>query len=210
MTFEEIEQHLSDKFDAFCFSLKNLDNASHKLIKALRSQAFFAGGCIYRLYHDEKPKDYDIFLKSNRLIEDLKNLQLWSYRSENALTLGNVQIIIKWYGEPEQVVNEFDFLHNMYWYDVYTGSIETVNYIDEKHTKPDYCSLIRNVLVFNESRARDIENVYMRIDKFLERGMILPTEEREKILKKCDQKKLKEMIEDKQNRTVRCNNNDHY
>ena len=155
-------------------------------------EMYFAGGCIYCLANDKEPKDYDIFLRSNKLIERLKNLDLWCCKTENALSYGKFQVVIKFYGEPEEVVGQFDFKHNMHWYEPNTCIVQCGynNEIKEPFFKYfDY--LYTDELIFNENRARDCDNVWLRIDKFIKRGMKITKETKKKILAKTSKKEIR-------------------
>lgn len=48
------------------------------------------------------------------------------FLSENAITLSNkIQIIIRFYGEPEKIHENFDYVHARCWYKPYTNVLET-------------------------------------------------------------------------------------
>lgn len=126
---------------------------------------YFAGGCIYSIWHDKEPKDYDIFCKSKKAIEKLKryftdNKGKANIVTKNAISMGKYQFVIKHIGKPDVEVGKFDFKHNMAYYD--SGGLVAVsdwNYIND------------NKLVFNSKRARDVLNIISRIPKFVNRGM---------------------------------------
>jgi hypothetical protein len=162
------------------------------LKEKLQEIMYFAGGCIYCLNNDKPPKDYDIFLMDGSLIDELKQLNIWSYISEYALTYGRFQIVIKYYGRPESCVGQFDFKHNMYYYIPFSSRIHSVNLEDCFSEFDDYEFLNSNELMFNEDRARDIEGVYLRIEKFVNRGMTISAETKKKIKKRTTKKRIKE------------------
>jgi hypothetical protein len=153
--------------------------------------AYIAGGCIYSIYNNTEPKDYDFFLRDSKLANDLRKyfISLSGYHgktvsggmykdsslvvTENAVTLGKHQIITRWVGEPMEVCGEFDFCHLQYYYD--GNEIETIS---------DFEFLESKTLRYNESRARDIVGSVMRLNKFVERGMKAPQKEVSKMLLK--------------------------
>lgn len=153
---------------------------------------YFAGGCIYCLNNNKPVKDYDIFLTDDSIIYELKELDLWSYTSEYALTYGKFQVVIKYFGEPDDCVAEFDFKHNMYYYIPFSRYIKSVNDEDIPNDFDEYEFLNSNELIFNEYRSRDVEGVYLRIDKFIQRGMTISKETKKKIKKKTTKKKIKQ------------------
>lgn len=187
MTKREICEHLNDKTEQFL-------DLFLELREELLEEIYFAGGCIYSLSNGKEPKDYDIFLKSDKFIDKLKDLDFWVCKTDNALSYGKFQVIIKFYGEPEEVVGQFDFKHNMHWYEPFTYHIEC-GYKEElnKHDCDfeDYRYIHTNELIFNENRARDCENVWLRIDKFLKRGMKISKETKKKILSKTNKKEIR-------------------
>lgn len=141
--------------------------------------AFIAGGCIYSLANNKEPKDYDFFVTDKTLAHNLinyfksheDNIPITKY----AITLGNgkYQIVIKYIGFPKDVVAEFDFKHNMFYF--YQGKLEGL-------VEHEY--LESNKLSFNDDRARDICGVLLRIPKFIARGMTISKREVASILLK--------------------------
>jgi hypothetical protein len=188
MNEKEICMHLDSKLEEFLSRIEDLE-----LKDALKEKLYFAGGCIYCLRNDKTPKDYDMFLMDDELIERLKNLDIWSFTSDYALTCGKFQIVIKYFGEPDDCVGQFDFKHNMHYYIPGTGKI-MCGYTDELHRDPDiddYIYLETNELHFNENRARDIEGVWLRIKKFTDRGMTISKETKKKIKQRTTKKSIK-------------------
>lgn len=126
---------------------------------------YFAGGCIYCLWNDKDVKDYDIFCSNKNSINKLKkyfkqNKSKANIITNNAITMGKYQFVIKHIGKPEIEVNKFDFKHNMFYYD----NSGLHNLVEWEH-------LSSNQLVFNSARARDVLNVITRIPKFVSREM---------------------------------------
>ena len=167
--------------EPFLYELDNifnkfLEHFTEDVRKILERKAYFAGGCLYCLCNGKTVKDYDLFLTDGTDIETLKNAIKWSCVTKNALTLGKVQVIIKDVGDPHDCVGRFDFAHNMFFYYPYS------NYIIPTYNNPNP-KIVTNMLVLNEGRARDMESVYWRMEKFIGRGMIAEDGLVEKILK---------------------------
>ncbi|WP_240503997.1 hypothetical protein [Bacillus licheniformis] len=156
-----------------------------------KNKSYLAGGAIYSLYNNQIPKDYDFFLTDESLVKELRRffdngtlkykngVKIGKYKDEtlvytdNAISIGMYQIITKWVGTPEDVIGEFDFKHNMYYY--INGEIETLvgwEYLND------------NKLKYNEKRARDICGTIIRIKKFVERGFTITNHEVAKMLLK--------------------------
>lgn len=199
----EICRHLDLRFDEFLQKIE-----CSELKSALIQKAYFAGGCIYCLFNDKPVKDYDIFLRDDSCIEHLKKLAIWSYVSEYALTCGKFQVVIKYFGEPEDCVGQFDFKHNMHYYVPNSQKIQCAyedelldespfddcmdDYRDDYSHFDDFKYLRTNELFFNENRARDIEGVMLRVKKFTDRGMTISKETKKKIKKRTTPKKVKQ------------------
>lgn len=160
-----------------------------------KQKSFIAGGCIYSLYNNLIVKDYDFFVTDKELAELLpiyfsalgnivtveNGIKMGTYQghklviTDNAITIGEYQIITKWVGTPEEVVSQFDFKHLMFYFDYKKCAIKTLShfkYLDDKR------------LHYNEDRARDVVGSIMRANKFVERGMTIYPEEMAKILLK--------------------------
>ncbi|KAA9007745.1 hypothetical protein F4V43_02065 [Paenibacillus spiritus] len=152
-------------------------------------QSYISGGCIYSLYHEKEPKDYDFFVESEELAMKLREyfMNEASYKSEirsgglykdinmtitqNAISLGKYQIITQWIGKPEEVINQFDFKHNMtYWKN---GNVACLS---------DWRFVRGNKIYYNEGRARDIVGTIVRLPRFVERGMSVSNKEVSKML----------------------------
>lgn len=151
--------------------IAKLESKVAELKKILPNEAFdfkdfyFAGGCIYSLWNGNEPKDYDLFCRNrkaaNRLLNYFKqNREKCNIITENAISMGEFQFIVKHIGKPEVQVGRFDFKHNMFFYD---GN-DFVALVDWKY-------LESKKLEFNSARARNVLNILSRIPKFIERGM---------------------------------------
>lgn len=170
---EKLPTHLQDKF---------------------KQEAYIAGGSIYSLTHHVKYKDVDFFIRtkelrdaiveyftnerlqlSNSSVGSVKKGSYEGYRlvvTDNAISIGDWQIIVKDYGEPQDVIGQFDFKHNMYYVDnigLYSV-LGTISY------------LLDNELVYNDNRVRDIVGTIARVPKFVSRGMNISTKEMNRML----------------------------
>lgn len=135
---------------------------------------YIAGGCIYSIWNDKKPKDYDIFCKNKAALIKVQQYfkeNSCNYTSENAITYGKYQFVTKWYGDAETEVGKFDFKHNMFYYDS-----------EGLHNLVDWDFLNSNKLVFNKLRARDVASILTRIPKFVARGMEIGLDESAEML----------------------------
>ena len=185
---QDICEHLCHEFEKFLSKIED-----EKLRHLIREKAYFAGGCIYSLRNGREVKDYDLFLKDTEIIEDLKKLDCWSYISEYALSIGKYQVVVKYFGEPDLCVGQFDFKHNMHYYIPGESKIRCA-YMEELDEEPeidDFKYLETNELVFNENRARDIEGVFLRIKKFTDRGMIISKQTKKKIKQRTTKRAVK-------------------
>lgn len=189
MKEQDICKHLDLKFEEFLLNFEDLE-----LRSLLQKKMYFAGGCIYCLKNDNAVKDYDLFLIDDSLIEKIKNVNIWSFMSDYALTRGKYQVVIKYFGEPNFCVGQFDFKHNMHYYLPKSNKISCA-YVDELYLEEpefdDFKYLQTNELYFNENRARDIEGVWLRIEKFTKRGMTISKETKKKIKKRITKKTVR-------------------
>lgn len=156
-------------------------------------QAYISGGCIYSLYHDKTPKDYDFFLWDQSLVNELREffIERAGYHgsdmsggtynglsllvTNNAISIGRYQIITQWVGDPQDVISEFDFKHNQFYWK--NKRVQTLS---------DWSYLKGNALVYNEQRARDIVGTIVRIPRFVQRGMTITQKEMSKVLLKLN------------------------
>ena len=164
------------------FVIKELNKIIEEIKILIPSEVFnfddfyIAGGCIYSLYNGKEPKDYDIFCKNKKAIKRLlkyleNNKDKCSFVTDNAISLGKFQFIIRFIGNPKTQVSKFDFKHNMFYYD----GKDLVCLSEWKY-------LESNTLSFNSTRARDVLNILSRIPKFIERGMEISQREIYEIL----------------------------
>lgn len=190
MHLTEIKHYLNTEYNLFSEIFMKIDKDTAIF---LLENTFIAGGCIYSLYNDLKINDYDIFCKSKPVVarlskfikQNIKSFEAHGYKVSFtsfaiSLEINNIkyQIITKYYGSPEDVVNEFDCLHNMAYYDFKTNEVNILS--DEKY-------LDSNILRFNTKRCRDLCQSIMRISKYNQRGFkIYKSEIRKMLLKLYD------------------------
>lgn len=158
---------------------------------------YIAGGTVYSLYNGKEPKDIDIFVTDRSLLLDLitlftgklsnmkhsdSDIFISSYQglrlviTNNAISIGKYQIVLKDYGEPEEVVGTFDFKHNMFYFRY--GHV--YNLVDWKFLETEK-------MFYNSNRARDVVGTIMRIPKFIGRGMTISNREMSKMLLKLNE-----------------------
>lgn len=177
--FGELPFKMESKPNNLEENIKKVETALSKIIKDIKlklpdnvfdfNDFYIAGGCIYSIWNDKPPKDYDIFCKNKKALAKVKKYfkeNSCNYKSENAITYGKYQFVTKWYGDAVTEVGKFDFKHNMFYYDS-----------EGLHNLVDWNYLDSNKLVFNNLRARDVASVLTRIPKFIARGMDIDTEE---------------------------------
>ncbi|EGL19837.1 MULTISPECIES: hypothetical protein [unclassified Paenibacillus] len=158
--------------------------------KTFKDLSYIAGGCIYSIFQNQEPKDFDFFLTDETFAMSLrrhfidnesgyhgKDISGGTYRgypltiTENAISIGKYQIITRWIGQPEEVVKEFDFKHLQFYHA--GNEIETLTQFDFLDSKD---------LRYNEDRARDICGSVFRSSKFVARGMKISQKEMAKML----------------------------
>jgi len=172
-----------------------LDLAVH-----LKENGFVGGGCIYSMFQDGTYKDIDIFFKHEyvvKLVEDLLRKEcrleveqgietgVWQglrvVITDNAISIGEFQLIKKDFGKPEDVVSRFDFKHNMFW--IEDGRVKSLSNLSY---------LTSNKLVLNELRPRQMAGVMVRVAKYTSRGMNLSSSEMCKIILKLNEVGIEE------------------
>lgn len=199
--YDKISSHNTKTVDIIKVLGNHCDILSELIGMDVKKHFCIGGGALYSLYNDKDVIDYDFFGFDPEMLQELNN----KFRNEcptvregihkgkfkgydllvtdQAITIGPYQIVTK-YSEttPAKIVEQFDFKHNMSYY-----------YMDKVHTLSSSSYLYSNTLWFNESRARDIANVLIRVTKFTQRGMKIRQFEYRKILRK-----LLEMSEEDQ------------
>ena len=157
---------------------------------------YVGGGCIYSLFNSNTFKDIDMFCRDEMLVKAIEShvrknmsdvkvaksgqLILGKYKgnsiviSSNSITFKGefvVQLVKRDYGSPIDVVNRFDFKHNMFW--IEGGRVHTASSIEY---------LNQSKLYFNDNRARDMVGTIMRVNKYIKRGMEMDSAEMAKML----------------------------
>ena len=168
LTQLDIDGNIQKVEDALSRVVKDIE---HKIPKEIFNfdDFYIAGGCIYSIWNNKTPNDYDLFCKNKKAINKIKAYfkeKPCNFVSDNAITYGKYQFITKWYGDPITEVSKFDFKHNMFYYDS-----------KGVHNIVDWSYLNSKKLVFNNLRARDVASVVTRIPKFISRGMELSKSE---------------------------------
>ena len=139
-------------------------------------------------------KDYDFFLDNQSVVDELReffekdstlmykgDIKIGKYQghrlivTDNAISIGDYQIITRWVGTPEEVIGDFDFCHNMFYFK--DSRIKNLTSWDNLYTRE---------LKFNDERARDIANCIVRMNKFLKRDFTINNREIAKILLKLN------------------------
>lgn len=160
-------------------------------------EVYIAGGCIYSWNKNQTYKDIDMFLETSYLtvkikdyFEDHPKIKSFFKRpygtvyegyidgsrifiTKNAVSIDDIQIIVKEAGTPEEVLSGFDYKHNMF----FIQGGEFYGLVDEFY-------LTSNELSFNMERPRDIVGSIIRIPKFLEKGFTINKYEIAKMLQK--------------------------
>jgi len=185
--------------------VKNLKSASEEFLNLfpedlqnkLKDNFYLAGGCVYSLYNDKTPNDYDIFVYTHELKNDLisfftkyittqkhDGISFGEYngipiiKTKYAISIGDkFQIITKYVGLPQSVTGEFDFKHNMFYYEPCVNAVDC-------HKSINFIYLNTKEMHFNTLRARDLCGVILRLPKFISRGMTIQKKEIAKILTK--------------------------
>lgn len=157
-----------------------------------REKSYIGGGAIYSIFNGEEPKDYDFFVIDEEFAKRLHEIfslnptlkykggiKIGTYNgkrlivTDNAISIGDYQIITRWVGSPSHVIGQFDFKHNIFYYQ--NDKVETLS---------NWSYLSDNKLVFNDGRVRDICGTIIRTKKFVERGFTITNSEMSKMLLK--------------------------
>lgn len=189
----EIAKKLEDVKDYFIKLLPS------ELQYQFSKEAYIAGGSIHCLYKGKEVSDFDFFIESEELKDKLVNyfnslsnlkvkfkggvsMKLGTYSgrklviTENAISIGKFQIVLRDIGTPEEVVSKFDFKHNMF----YAKDNKLVGLVDES-------VLDLEELRFNDERARDIVSTIVRVSKFQKKGWYISPNEMGKMLLKLSE-----------------------
>lgn len=166
------------------------------LRKEFTEESYIAGGCIRSVYRDLPISDIDIFVETlgmkialesyfkrldglSTLKRGSQTIKIGSYKgnklvvTDNAITIGKFQIVLRDVGQASEVLQRFDFRHNMY----YIKNNKFYNEVELYYLELDQ-------LRYNDNRARDIVGTIMRIPKFIKKGFSINHKELAKILLK--------------------------
>ncbi len=111
-------------------------------------------------------------IKKNRKAKK-KNRYKVTFLSDNAITLTNkIQLVIRFYGEPEKIYQNFDFSHAACWYDYHTNNLELPAEALE--------CLLSRTLIYRGS-LYPIASIF-RMKKFIERGWRITAGQQLKIM----------------------------
>lgn len=184
-------KRVAEKVEKIKKEFKNL--LPLELQDEFEEKAFLGGGAIYCIYNDDEAKDYDYFVtdklfadkihlafSKNSTLKYKNGIKIGRHKgkvlivTDNAISIDRkFQIITRWVGTPKEVVEEFDFKHNMFY--MHNNGIEALTewkYLDDKKLR------------YNEKRARDICGTIIRVKKFVERGFTITNKEMSKMLLK--------------------------
>ena len=122
-----------------------IDSVTDDEIKNLiKDTSFITGGCIPSMLMDEYVNDYDIYFRAQNYVEPVKKYyekqplakEIFTERgkkvflpkliTENAINLTDkIQIIVKFFGNPEEVIQHFDWQHIKSYFSLKDGLVLT-------------------------------------------------------------------------------------
>lgn len=157
------KEKLAKALESICSVLRT-DEAK----KAFRRSCYIAGGAIWSTFNDEKPNDYDIFCRNAKdrlaVVDGLGDPDVSTGNADTYDMVFDgkicpVQFIGVVFGEPDKVIEQFDFEHNMFAFDCFG-----------KFFSKEEDFLINKVLVANPLNKGDLNTVVCRVPKFCARG----------------------------------------
>lgn len=99
--------------------------------------------------------------KADKIIKEEKKEYFPVFISSNAITLSNdIQIVVRFYGEPNEIHDTYDFIHTKAYYDIKEGKVVIPNEV--------YEHVINKTLNYTGSKY-PVCSIF-RVRKFLERG----------------------------------------
>lgn len=182
---QKIEQHLDPIFDKF------INLFPGKLQQdIMRQSSYFAGGCIVSLLQGEKIQDYDIFLTDEQAVDVAKSyfdsMCIFTdeivANTENAITVrlpgveAVVQIVTRFYGNPDRVFSSFDFEHCKTFY---IPHAKLANY--------DLDLIVNKKLVYTGEKDQFPLNTLKRFGKYCSRGYTPDNESVINLVRACGQ-----------------------
>lgn len=170
------------------------------LREGFKENAYLTGSSLVQMLHDKPVKDYDFYFKSKKYAEKVKNFFILSGNAKlesdymyteyfiedigvvtvtiNSVTIVTCncrfQFIHRKSGNPMEIVSEFDFAHDLAFYNVYTDSLKV--WTIAGFALSDY------KLLYNYKTDMNPFVTIKRLAKFLSRGMI------------CDEHNLNKMM----------------
>lgn len=130
--------------------------------------AYIAGGSIRSMLLNEPVKDFDIFLRSNRLVDKIRAISNAAFISKNAVSVykdgTQIQIITNSIDDPEKMIGEFDFTMNHNYYCP----------VKDELVVKDLVHIMLKQLVINKN-CRNKLGTLARITKFVNRGYSVPS-----------------------------------
>lgn len=171
MKAKQVEKLLSGVMNNFLLSIKD-----EEIKETLKNKSFISGGCIPSMLMGEWVNDYDIYLYDEFSAKNIKNYfeklpkkpkqdktDKFHVKliTENAINLSDkIQIITKFYGTPEKVVENFDWQHIKSWYDCSNEKLNLTNDV--------YKLIVEKELIYTGS-AYPLSSL-LRLKKYLKKG----------------------------------------
>lgn len=126
----------------------------------------------YKYFELSGEEDAALFGEASRLENESKKLYRPVFLSENAITLSDkMQLVVRFYGEPDKIHDNFDFVHAKNYYDY--GSSQLVLKLDALE------AILSRTLVYQGSLYPIASG--FRLKKFLDRGWRISAGEQLKI-----------------------------
>jgi hypothetical protein len=181
MIIEKAKRVIQDKINDWIDAIE-----SPRMKHLVKNNAIVAGGAIASLLNHEIPRDFDVYLRNEYALENIAQYYDRSsrhksyypvYATQNAITLADgIQVILRFHGEPEQITQNFDFLHCKGFYTMWDG---------EMTIPPESLKVIVNKQLHYVSNKYPIGSL-IRMCKFVSRGWSISPEQIIKIALKVN------------------------
>lgn len=166
MKAKQIEKLLKGVVDNFLSSIEEED-----IKHTLKHRTFITGGAIPSMLMDEWVNDYDIYFYSQTDADKVRGYfeRRLEYKgkfhvnllTENAINLSDkIQLITKFVGNPENVVEKFDWQHIKSWYCCKTEKL---------HLTPDVYQLVVEKELIYTGSDYPLSSL-MRLKKYIKKG----------------------------------------
>lgn len=178
MKIDAINFKLQELLDEFLTSIKDnvfpfpSDSEVNTVQRAIYN-GYIAGGCFASMMLREEPSDYDFYFNTEADADIFKQFALTYlkdrivFESPNALTFDNkFQFMLKHYGNPNAMVNSFDFEH-LKIYKCYNSPINLY-----RVNGNIYKILLEKHLLYSGSKYPLAS--LMRVRKYIKRGWFIP------------------------------------